>query len=65
VPALIELLQDAGQVVALREGAIKSLAAIGPPAKEAIAALKAALDDPDADIRKAAEIALRAVEPRP
>jgi hypothetical protein len=52
-------------VVALREGAIKSLAAIGRPAKEAIAALKAALDDPDADIRKAAEIALRAVEPRP
>jgi hypothetical protein len=60
VPVLIDLLQD--QDSAIRQKAILILARIGPAAKPAIPELQQALNDPDADVRANAAIALRQLE---
>jgi HEAT repeat protein len=42
---------------------IRTLAEIGPAARSAVPALRAALDDPEAEVRRAAAEALKKVEP--
>jgi HEAT repeat protein len=63
VPTLVRLVKDADPLVRL--GAINGLKLIENPTPEAIAAVKAAKDDPDKDVRQVADLALRimGVEP--
>jgi len=61
VPRLLEMLDDADQ----RWGAIKTLEAIGPAAKEAVPALTKLAMDTDLNISTAATAALKRISPKP
>jgi HEAT repeat protein len=60
VPDLIDMLSDADK----RWGAIKTLEAIGPPAKDALPALKKLLTDSDLNVSTAAADALKRIDPK-
>jgi HEAT repeat protein len=60
VPKLIEMLDQGDK----RWGAIKTLEAIGPPAKEAVPALARLAEDPDLNVSTAAAAALRRINPK-
>jgi HEAT repeat protein len=58
VPELIDMLADADK----RWGAIKTLEAIGPPAKDALPALTGLLEDPNVSVSTAAAAALKRIK---
>jgi HEAT repeat protein len=60
VPALIDALKN-GTSFPVRSGAIAALGEIGPAAREAVAELTAALQDPDRGISNAAKDALKKI----
>jgi HEAT repeat protein len=62
VPQLTQALQH-GSDTWVRVGASQALGRIGPPAKGAVGALRAALGDPDQEIRFAASVALGGILP--
>lgn len=62
VPVLVEALGVVGDT-GLRKRAAQALARLGPEAKAAVPPLKAALNDPQVEVRQAAAAALRVIEP--
>jgi HEAT repeat protein len=60
VPVLIEALKD--QRVYVRRLIVESLGQIGPQAKDAVPALRTALQDEESDIRRLAAKALEKIE---
>jgi len=60
VPGLIGCLKDDDP--GIRASAARWLSAIGRPAKDALPELRKALDDADAEVRKAAKIAIKRIE---
>jgi HEAT repeat protein len=61
VPVLVKALGDSEAMA--RRHAAESLGRLGPLAKPAVPALKAALKDPDDDVQAAAAAALERIEP--
>lgn len=60
VPDLIKLLSDPD--VETRWGAVQTLAALGPPAKEALAPLQKLLNDPDPSVSAGAQFAIQRIQ---
>jgi HEAT repeat protein len=62
VPALVKLLASDNE--GLRNSACIGLRGVGPPAKDAMPALRSALHDPSRDVRRFAELAIASIEER-
>jgi HEAT repeat protein len=60
VPVLVELLKDGNDMI--RRAATAALGAIGPDAKAALAALRAALLDQDVEVRRQAAESIKKIE---
>jgi HEAT repeat protein len=62
VPILCAALKDRADNI--RQRAAESLAAIGPPAKDAFVPLARTLKDPNLSVRKAVTLALKTIDPK-
>jgi hypothetical protein len=63
IPALIRRLEDPEEVAKVRLEAARSLGQIGPPAKEAVAALMKLVEDADKELAAAAQAAIKKIDP--
>lgn len=62
LPILLEATKDSAALI--RQNAVQGIGRLGADAKDAVPAVTALLDDPDARVRQAAQIALNQIKPK-